>query len=329
VENKLLKDFSFTSKDLATELAKCFCFPAPENSAGMVLVERRALVIPECPVYTTPIKYGVIFLNDPHWYDVKAAYETMFITHANRRPISPMTRRPWIAIEEVGKFSFGMEVANEVNSSVVAAHYLHKIVERLKLVNSLPRDINSVVMLELAIMMNELPDVGRPDSAMMGELPGIALPNSVINLAALVLSSALTVSEMWVFDNLTRADTQSMPFPIRMSYYGLVCIPFSIFVAYRQFMACRDNLQRLRFDSPTENPGVLLRATMVNMRQLANHAHEHIIDPAPEIRRPAQNNGAVAGLLRRFGIHREPALPEVMDVPAIGGMHIAARFGLR
>jgi hypothetical protein len=319
VENNLLKNFSFTSKDLATGLAKCFYFPVPENSAGLVLVEGRALEIPECPVYLAPIKYGIRFEDDPNWYDVKAAYETIFITNANRPPLSPMTRYLWAAIEEVRKFSFVCDDVIELECDVQSAEFHRKIAERLELINRLG------YVSELVIMMVRLPDIARP----------CFVWDAIINLVASAGAVSLTYFELTALDSLANPIMQSMDLSRRMSHFsGLFYLPFSIYVFYHNFSSSKNFLQRLRNISQPEHrhpgrQGELLRTARVNIRDLVDEIYEQVVDAAPVINRPAQNNWSVAGLMRRFGVNQAPAPRDEGDELHFEGMQIAGRLGFR
>jgi hypothetical protein len=137
--NEMLSDeFDFTVRDLSTALAKLFVL---DNPASPIVTDHRVeLHIPECPIYLTPIKYGIKFNNDPNWYDIDAAYQTIFVMHANRNPISPSTTHVWTGIQDYNKFTID-KTATEAASDSHAARQFFAIAGRLRMIYSLiPQD---------------------------------------------------------------------------------------------------------------------------------------------------------------------------------------------
>jgi hypothetical protein len=126
-------EFDFTVRDLGSALGKIFILDSP--ASPIVTDERVELYIPDCPVYLTPIKYGIKFSNDPNWYDINAASQTIFELHVSRYPVSPCTKLVWQSVEEFKKFSID-KTDNEAASDRQALMQLRAISERLMAVST-------------------------------------------------------------------------------------------------------------------------------------------------------------------------------------------------
>lgn len=102
--SSLPEDFNFTVNNLAAKLAEIFV--VNDVTSNFVVDQRIELHIPECPIYLTPITYGIKLNNDPNWYDIDAIYRN---TCLYDQQSSPMTNNNWNKVEEFKKFKMADE----------------------------------------------------------------------------------------------------------------------------------------------------------------------------------------------------------------------------
>lgn len=105
----LIELYDFSGDDVAQRIAECFELAESDltNSTDTRVIE----AIPECPIYKTPIVYGIRFNDDPYWYELEAAYTWLVKQNKHR---SPMNRALWKTINEVKQFNFFNDVLTPV-----------------------------------------------------------------------------------------------------------------------------------------------------------------------------------------------------------------------